>query len=229
MTNMRTPIRQFPVLVVLALTAVALACGTNAQAAQFELVFKSCADDDSQDWDKLRASHRNCVSSAEKVRRGRVAVRMIGEIELGDATRLEKVFEQHAFDGGSFGYAKGGGNYVAVYMSGQAGDIEGAIELGRFFRENAVFTRVARDATCAGACALAFMGGSAQWGRLTRRAVERRLEAGGQLVFKSPIYGIGDAGDPAAVAERLRERMRAVQSYAVYADIPPLLLNKILH
>ena len=225
----RTLIRQFPVLVILALTAIALACGTNAQAAQFELVFKSCADDDSQDWDKLRASPRNCVSSAEKVRRGRVAVRMTGEIEKGDADRLEKVFEQHAIDGGSFGYAKGGGNYVAVYMSGQAGNVEGAIELGRFFRENAVFTRVARDATCAGACALAFMGGSAQWGRLTRRAVERRLEAGGQLVFKSPIYGIGDAGgDPAAAAERLRERMRAVQSYAVYADIPPLLLNKIL-
>jgi hypothetical protein len=154
---------------------------------------------------------------------------MIGEIELGDAGRLEKRLDDHMGPGRSLGYGKQGGSYVTVYMSGEAGNVEGAIELGRFFKENSVFTRVARDATCAGACALAFMGGAAQWGRLTRHAVERRLEAGGQLVFKSPLYGAGDAGgDAAAAAERLRERMRAVQSYAVYADIPPLLLNKIL-
>ena len=68
------------------------------------------------------------------------------------------------------------------------------------------------------------MGGRAQWGRLTRPAVERRLEAGGQLAFSSPLYPGGDA---AQITDALRERTpTAMQSYAAHVNIAPLLLSK---
>lgn len=197
----------------------------SARAAQFEIVYKSCDDDDADKLAKLRDLPTTCNSSTDKIRRGRIAVRLLGDIAPGDADRLEKFLGLHVADVASYGYGKGGGSYVTVYLAGEGGSVEGAVELGRFFKDNSVFTRIARDARCAGPCALAFMGGRAQWGRLTRAAVERRLEAGGQLVFTSPLY---PGGDGASQADALRDRMRGVQSYAAHVGIAPLVLTKIL-
>ena len=36
--------------------------------------------------------------------------------------------------------------YVSVYMAGEGGGVEGAIALGRFFKDNSPFTRIVRDA-----------------------------------------------------------------------------------
>ena len=209
-----------------ALAALAIAPCQGARAAQFEIVYKSCANDD--DWEalaKLRDLPTTCNSSAAKIRRGRIAVRLVGDIAVGDAERLKTFLEGHVDNVASFGYSLGGGSYVTVYLAGEGGSVAGAIELGRFFKDNSVMTRIARDARCAGPCALAFMGGRAQWGRLTRTAVERRLEAGGQLIFNSPLY---PDGIDASQADALRDRMRSVQGFAAHVGIPPLVLTKIL-
>ena len=205
------------------LAALSLAPSQAARAAQFEIVYKSCADDDSEELAKLRELPTTCNSSTDKIRRGRIAVRLKGDIAAGDADRLKDYLALHVDDVATYGYGLGGGSYVTVYMAGEGGSVEGAIALGRFFKDNSVFTRIVRDARCAGPCALAFMGGRAQWGRLTRPAVERRLEAGGQLAFSSPLYPGGDA---AQQTDALRERTRGVQSYAAHVGIAPLLLSK---
>lgn len=211
--------------VVLLLAAFAVVSSPIARAAQFEVAYKSCADDDGEKLAKLRDLPGTCNASPEKLKRGRLAVRLTGDIAAGDAARLEKLLDDQVEMVASFGYSKGGGSYVTVYMAGEQGNLEGAIELGRFFKDNNVQTRIVRDARCVGPCALAFMGGRAQWGRLTRPAVDRRLEAGGQLMFGSPLFLDGDSANQ---TERLREGVRNVQSYAAHVDIPPLVLAKIL-
>jgi hypothetical protein len=207
------------------LAALAIAPFQTARAAQFEIVYKSCPDDYSEDLAKLRELPTTCNSSTDKIRRGRIAVRLVGDIASGDAERLNSFLALHVDDVATFGYSNGGGSYVTVYLAGETGNTDAAIELGRFFKDNAVQTRIAHDARCAGPCALAFMGGRVQWGRLTRVAVDRRLEAGGQLVFNSPFFA---GGDGATQAEQLRDQMRSVQSYAAHVAIPPLVLVKIL-
>jgi len=67
------------------------------------------------------------------------------------------------------------------------------------------------------------MGGRVGWTRLTRRAIDRRLEAGGKLIFRSPLHAPGTA-DP----DKLRDMTQSVQTYAAKSDIPPLVLAKIL-
>ncbi len=196
-----------------------------AHAADFEVVYKSCPDDDGELIAKLRGPSTNCKASADLVKRGRVALRLVGDIAAGDADRLKTLLDGQVADVASYGYGAGSGSYVIVEMAGEAGSVDGALELGDFFNHNAVQTRIVNGATCAGPCALAFMGGRAQWGRLTRPAIDRRLEAGGQLVFRSPLYPPADA---AANPEKLRGRFRDVQSYAVRADVAPLILAKIL-
>jgi hypothetical protein len=209
----------------LVLAAAATLAGAPAHAAQFEIIYKSCPDDDGEKLAKVRELPANCMTSTEKLSRGRIALRLTGDIAVGDAERLEKLLGDHIDDVATFGYAKGGGSYVSVYLSGEAGTLDGAIALGRFFKANAVQTRIARDARCSGPCAIAFMGGRAQWGRLTRRAIDRRLEAGGELAFRSPLFPDGEA---VLDADQLRDRIRGVQDYAAYVRIPPLVLAKIL-
>jgi hypothetical protein len=206
------------------LAAALFAYCAPAHAAQFEIVSKSCPDDDWEKLNKLPAPPKSCNTSTQKLKGGRIAVRIKGEIAAGDAGRLEQFLAIHVADVASYGYRKGGGTYVTVYMAGEAGDVDAAMELGRFLKDNGVRTRIAHDAVCAGACALAFMGGRENWGRLTRTAVERRLEAGGRLVFRSPL----DVGAGADAVERLRARIASLQSYAAHVDIPPLVLAKIV-
>jgi len=196
-----------------------------AHAAEFEIVYKSCPDDDPDKLSKLPEPQTNCKASADKIRRGHIVLRLSGDIAPGDADRLEKLLAGQIEDVATFGYANGGGSFVTVDMAGEGGSVEGAIELGSFFNDNAVAARIVRDAACAGPCALAFMGGRARWGRLTRPAVERRLEAGGRLIFRSPLYPQADA---AAEPDKLRELARSVQSYAAHVEVVPLVLAKIL-
>ena len=144
-----------------------------------------------------------------------------GDIAPGDAKQLESFLETQIRSVSGYGY-DWDGSMVIVEMGGESGSFAGAIELGAFFAEKMVQTRILRGTTCAGPCALAFMGGKAKWTRFSREAVDRRLETGGQLIFRSPLYPSGDA-DP----EKLRETMRSVQSYATNAEIPPVIAHVV--
>jgi hypothetical protein len=213
------PLLKFLVLA-LAVSATPLAV---ARAAQFDVIYKSCPEDFGKYQELAKVPPKtNCKGSADRLINGVMVVRLVGDIAPGDAGQLESFLESQIRSVSGYGY-DGDGSMVTVEMSGDGGSVAGAVELGSFFAEKAVQTRIVAGTTCAGPCALAFMGGRVGWTRLTRRAIDRRLEAGGQLIFRSPLYPAGDA-DP----EKLRELMRSVQSYAARAEIPPLVLAKIL-
>lgn len=195
-----------------------LIAAVPAAAAEFEVAFKSCPD---QSEDTGKSEIRNCAIASGKVRGGRLALRMTGEIAPGDPERLAKAIAANAEAGGSWG-SLGEGNFITLMLSGEAGDFDAGIALGRFLQDGWIHTRIVRGARCTGACALAFMGGRAMWGRLTRPAVERRLEAGGVLAFASPLAGLDPAQAAPAVA-----RLRALVAYAEHAAIAPAILKKI--
>jgi len=198
---------------------------TAARAAQFDVVYRSCPEDFGKDASlaKLREPPKNCKDSSERLINGVMVLRLIGDIEKGDADKLQQFLDKEIRAVSGYGY-DGDGTMVTVEMSGESGSLSGALELGTFFMRKMVQTRILRGDTCAGPCALAFMGGTVSWTRLTRAAVDRRLETGGRLIFRSPLYP-----DANADAETLRDIARDVQSYAARVGIPPLVLAKILH
>lgn len=209
------------------LTALMLAAApTAARAADFEVVYKSCPEDNYYaDYDKLvklAAPPTNCKGSADKLANGRMVLRLNGAIAPGDAGRLQALLDSQIRLVTSYGY-DGSGTFVTVEMAGDAGSTAGAAELGRFFADQFIQTRIVRGTTCAGPCALAFMGGRALWTRLTRLTLDRRLEAGGELIFRSPLYPAENA-DPQAI----RDLAGIVPTYAARYDIAPLLLARIM-
>jgi len=195
-----------------------------AHAAQFEVIYISCPDDseNASEIARMRQPDTNCKGSADRLIIGHMVLRLTGDIALGDTNRLKKFLDDAIKSATAYGY-DARGTYVTVEMAGEGGSVPGAIELGSFFRDRSVQTRIMRDATCAGPCALAFMGGQVRWTRLTRKAIDRRLEAGGKLIFRSPLFAPGTA-DP----DKLRDMMQSVQTYAAKSGIPPLVLAKIL-
>lgn len=203
--------------------AVSVTPLTTAHAAQFDVLYKSCPEDFGKDQQLAKAPPKtNCKGSADRLINGVMVLRLTGDIAPGDAAQLENFLESQIRAVSGYGY-DGDGSMVTVEMSGEGGSLAGALELGGFFEEKAVQTRIVTGTTCAGPCALAFMGGQVGSTRFSRRAIDRRLEAGGRLIFRSPLYAAGDP-DP----EKLREVMRSVQSYAAHTEIPPLVLAKIL-
>ncbi len=207
-------------LLALAVSVMPLA---TAQAAQFEVIYKSCPEDFGKDQELAKTPPKtNCKGSADRLINGVMVLRLVGDIAPGDADHLQDFLETQIRATSGYGY-DGDGSMVTVEMSGEGGSIPGAIELGGFFADKAVQTRILSGTTCAGPCALAFMGGQVGWTRLSRKAIDRRLEAGGQLIFRSPLYPSGDVD-----ADKLRDLMQSVQSYATDAEIPPLVLSKIL-
>ncbi len=223
---MKYPLKFLLKLSALPLALFALAPAEVAHAAQFEIVYKSCPGDfdDIGDIAALPEPATNCKASAAALERGHMVLRLTGDIATGDAERLERLLDKQIKGVSAYGY-KSTGTLVTVDMAGDAGSVAGAVELGAFFAHRAIQTRIRRGTTCAGPCALAFMGGRADWDRLLRTAVDRRLEAGGQLIFRSPLYPSGGA---AASPDKLRELFQTVQNYAARSEIPPLLLAKIL-
>ncbi|HEX3938351.1 MAG TPA: hypothetical protein VHX43_12685 [Xanthobacteraceae bacterium] len=215
-------------LVVAGLTLTTTAALDTARAADFEVVYKSCPEDNYYaDYDKLsklKEPPTNCKGSADKLAVGRMVLRLKGDIAPGDADRLKAFLDSQIKAVSGYGY-DADGTFITVDMAGDGGSLAGATELGGFFADKYIQTRIVRGSTCAGPCALAFMGGRAQWTRLTRLAIDRRLETGGQLIFRSPLYPPGDAaGQPQAI----RDAAGIVQTYAARNDIPPLILAKIL-
>jgi hypothetical protein len=211
-----------PLMLLLAFFAVLPV--TAAHAAQFDVVYRSCPEDFGKDQSlaKLPAPPKNCKDSTDQLINGVMVLRLNGDIEKGDADKLQQFLDQQIRAVSGYGY-DADGTMVTVEMSGEGGSLAGALELGTFFNDKMVQTRILRGETCAGPCALAFMGGTAQWTRLTRAAIDRRLEAGGQLIFRSPLFPDKDAD-----AEALRDIMRNLQAYAAHVEIPPLVLSKIL-
>jgi hypothetical protein len=211
-------------LLALAETLLAFVPLAPARAAQFEVVYKSCPNDaeNASDLATQKDPLTNCKGSADRLIQGHMVLRLTGDIETGDAARLQKLLDKAIKSVSSYGY-DGDGSFVTLEMAGDAGSIAGAIELGSFFRDKKVQTRIMRGTTCSGPCALAFMGGQTRWTRLTRVAVDRRLEAGGRLIFRSPLYS-SEASSP----NKLRGLISSVQDYAAKTDIPQLVLAKIL-
>lgn len=212
-------------LLLLALTALLpLTSPLTARAAQFEVIYKSCPNDAENASDLATQTDplTNCKGSADRLINGHMVLRLTGDIEPGDAAKLKKFLDKEIKSATAYGY-DARGTFVTVEMAGEGDSSTGAMELGGFFRDKHVQTRIMRGTTCSGPCALAFMGGDTRWTRLTRVAIDRRLEAGGKLIFRSPLY----ASDKAS-ADKLRDLMHSVQDYAAKTDIPPLLLAKIL-
>ncbi|MCZ7660861.1 MAG: hypothetical protein M5U07_24970 [Xanthobacteraceae bacterium] len=151
----------------------------------------------------------------------------VGRDRRGRPKRLRALLDRHVARVQAFGY-DGTGTFATVLMAGEDGDLDEAMRLGRFFKAAFVHTRVARGTRCSGACALAFMGGTALRGRLDRPAVERRLEAGGTLAFGVPFGLRGASARPGSKdRSRIAARAAALTAYALETQIAPALLARI--
>jgi hypothetical protein len=96
-----------------------------------------------------------------------------GEIEKGDATKLEALVRDH-------GLASGFDDYT-VRLNSPGGLLLEGMEIGKVIRAARLETLVAHNEQCASACALAFLGGTRRYA--TGTGVGRRMEFGAALGF----------------------------------------------
>jgi hypothetical protein len=132
-------------MLTLALSAAPFAA---AQAAQFEAIYTSCPEDfgKSESLAKLREPKTNCKGSADRLINGVMVLRLTGDIAPGDAAQLETSLESQIKAVSGYGY-DGDGSMVTVDMSGEGGSLAGALELGAFFADKAIQTRIVSGTT----------------------------------------------------------------------------------
>jgi hypothetical protein len=128
-----------------------------------------------------------------------------GEIVQGDSDRFEKFVEEN--------------NMVAnddsdtIRLSSPGGDLFAGMALGEAIRKERFGAVVAKDTTCASACALAFLGGTARYA--TGTGPGRILEFGGWLGF----HGFSFSQDKLALLNESLETSRVVTALILqYAE-----------
>ena len=216
-------------LLIAALAIAGTAVPRHAHAADIKIIYKSCPEDSHFDG-RASGERKNCSNSTAKVSAGRLVLGLSGPIATGDTKRLQQTIDRHVARVQAFGY-DGTGTFVTVVMSGSDGAFDEAVRLGRFFKDASVHTLIARGTRCSGACALAFMGGTALWGRLDRPTIERHLETGGALAFDSP-FSLARTGEKTGPAREspasLRDVAATLNAYAMDVQIAPPLVGKML-
>ena len=114
-----------------------------------------------------------------------------GEVEKGDAAKLGQLV----------GYTSSVPDRLCLNSPG--GSMAEGLKMFDAIWKHQFETIVTSDARCESACALAWLGGSAQIGTGAFRASLRSVEAGGRLGFHAPSLDLGEGGSySAAVVEK---------------------------
>jgi hypothetical protein len=117
------------------------------RAAQFEVIYKSCPEDFGKYKELAKTPPAtNCKGSADRLINGVMVLRLAGDIAPGDASQLESFLETQIKAVSGYGY-DGDGTMVTVEMSGEGGSLAGALELGGFFADKAIQTRIVSGTT----------------------------------------------------------------------------------
>lgn len=161
---------------------------------------------------------------------GSCSLRLKGGIEPGDAGRLEAMLEDDSIEHGrptSLMSGTGAEGQV-LCLNSAGGDASEALALAKVIRDNALATVVPDGADCFGACAVAFMAGSAASSNSGggARMPMRALHTGGRLGFLAPDLPDGDA--VLDYIAGLTDLFSGIDSYTPTARFHPQLLVGML-
>lgn len=121
-------------------------------------------------------------------------INLTGAIVSGDAEKLQAIFDRE-MSGYFFDT-----HYVTLTMDSLGGSFSEAIKLMDMFGRVKIATRVAKDASCLSACAVAFMGGNRVIANV--HSINRIVEPGGRLGFHAPSLNLsGDTLVPAPLLQ----------------------------
>ena len=152
-------------------------------------------------------------------------VTLRGEIEAGDANRLQAFLRQRVppeEDAPDFWRS------VAISLDSTGGNFAEGLRIGKFINSSGIRTLVQNGNICASSCALAFLGGSA----VTNEgyAVDRSLEVGGKLQFHAPYVDPGNVTtDRAKLVKQLTDvNIELLQAMTNEFEVPSYLISTLL-
>ncbi|WP_112311535.1 hypothetical protein [Pseudogemmobacter bohemicus] len=161
---------------------------------------------------------------------GTCSLKLKGDIAAGDAARLEVVLEDESLGGGrSAGLLSGiMAEGKVLCLNSRGGDDREALALARVIRDRGLITAVPDGAQCIGACAVAFMAGSALSSNSDggARMPMRVLHTGGILGFHAPALPDSDAALDYLAG--LTDTFAGIDSYTPTARFHPQLLTEML-
>ncbi|MDF1600876.1 hypothetical protein PZ895_13995 [Mesorhizobium sp. YIM 152430] len=155
--------------------------------------------------------------------------RLEGEITTGDVERLAKAVDRD-----------GGGARVLLELEGPGGDYLTGLSLALELRQRGIKTVVRTGDACFSACAIAFMGGSAELrdpllsaeDDIPRQAPDRQLERGALVGFHAPYLDVSSSTYTAAnVQDAYRDAVDGISlliRLAGHLYIDPLELPRLL-
>ena len=199
---------------VAAAVALLLVLGVQCFDAHAELLFRSIEQISGQQrWSPIKkysnsshTAYAQVSASPSAAPAEEVRVFLFGEITQGDvdsAAVMERLLKS--------GKQKISGN--VVWMAGNGGETDAAMELGRLLRRLRVFTVIGKHDQCLSACVLAFMGG------------ERRSVAGRLGIHRPYFPHTEPMPDRPA---RFRHLQRVLKRYIEEMDFPDSLYEAVM-
>lgn len=136
-----------------------------------------------------------------------------GPIEPGDADKVRSLLTPLKGETGR--------PLVTAELEGDGGDLAEALRIGRLLREHTVATVVRSGKICRAACALAFLGGTAE-AQSPSPVASRTVEFGGQVGFLLPMIEpstLSDGGRGAAARSFAQSRAASAAVIRYGADL----------
>lgn len=144
---------------------------------------------------------------------GDLIIHITGTISNGDASKLRIVMRKLMAE---FGEESCRGASMIIYLDSEGGNIDQAIELGRFIRENELSTHVNIFTKCYSSCPLIFAGG------VTRTAFENIG------IHRPYFYDLKDKLTSLQVRQEIDLLNKKIESYLLEMDISKNLLDAML-
>jgi hypothetical protein len=136
-----------------------------------------------------------------------------GEIQNGDAIKLEKIIGELKRKYGSSDCANG---WLAIIFDSDGGNVYEAISIGKILRNNKIHAIVPMRSQCNSACVLAFAGAI-------------RKDSYGPIGIHRPYFAKMDANLSINQIKAERDKInKAILEYFNQIDIPPSLLDLML-
>lgn len=197
-----------------AVALVLIALGLQSFGLRAELVFRSVEQVDGQQRLSAIRKYSDPSDTAYLSAPANSAVEPTGEVRvflIGDITRADVDSA-----GVMARLVKSGKHRLAdnsIWLAGNGGDIDAAMQLGRLLRELGVFTLVGADDQCLSACVFAFMGG------------ERRSVAGRLGIHRPYFPYTHDVPDRQL---RFRHLQRTLKAYVEELDFPTSFYEAVM-
>ena len=161
------------------------------------------------------------------------SLRIEGEIQKGDASKVAAVFDRQGQRMTDYAYKTTykGLDYVAC-LSGSGGDYAEAVKIAELFIQRAVATSVPSQETCAEACAIAFMGGRDCCVEMGLTMTKRHLSRNARLGLAAPSIRVSEgtltAAETSAAFEQSIAVISELQDKARELGIGPDIINNII-